>query len=132
MESAAEPSSTPTAAMETPPPEAEAPSRAAQIKIRYSHYWPPLGGTNCSKFAGGQCVSATASGQPWEEWVGRGIACPREWPFYTRLVVDGRTWVCVDRGGAIKYVDGVPWVDFLVPEGRYPHGQVVEATLFLR
>jgi len=34
-------------------------------------------------------------------------------------------WTCMDRGSAIKYVDGVPWIDFLEATGRYVNGSIV-------
>lgn len=67
-----------------------------------------------------------ASGERWEDWAFRkweepgAAACPPEWPFGTRLRAWGREWVCLDRGGAIRYREGIPWVDFLLrelPEG---------------
>jgi len=99
------------------------------ITIRVSHYWPKLGGTNCSNFVNGECVSRMASGLRWQEYINYAIACPPEWPFYTKLIVNEQEWICLDRGGAIQYVDGVPWVDFLTPNGFYPHGTIVDAIL---
>ena len=93
--------------------------------VRYSHYWPPLGGPNCSNFVNGACISAMASGQPWALYVGTAVACPVEWAFGTTVELDGHVWTCLDRGGAIRYVDGVPWVDFLEATGAYAHGSIV-------
>lgn len=102
---------------------------AAQQLIRYSYYWPPLGGTNCFSFYNGYCHSATASGARWEDWVNRGVACPPEWPFGTTVTLNGKVWTCVDRGGAIKYRKGIPWVDFLRRYAEYSYGTVVEVTV---
>lgn len=97
------------------------------VPVRVSHYWPPLGGPNCSRFVGGQCVSATASGEPWPAWVGRGAACVPEWPFGTTFTLPGgETFTCVDRGGAIRTgADGLPWVDLLVEVPPVHYGDVV-------
>lgn len=94
-------------------------------KIRYSHYWPPLGGTNCARFVDGECVSHCANGQPWQGWVDKGCACPPEWEFGTKVILRGEEWTCVDRGGKVKYVNGIPWVDFLTPYGAYPPSVIV-------
>lgn len=54
---------------------------------------------------------------------GYGIACPPEYPFGTKIKAFKKTWTCVDRGGMIQFVDGIPWIDFLEETGRLPHGQ---------
>ena len=95
------------------------------MQVRYSHYWPPLGGTNCFSFVNGVCISKMASGQPWAPYVGTAVACPKEWAFGTTVELDGHVWTCMDRGSAIKFVDGVPWIDFLEATGRYVHGSIV-------
>lgn len=127
------PSPQPTSTPAVPPP---TPTPAGEIiSVRVSHYWPPLGGTSCAVYIGtppsGECISKVWGGtQSWESWVGRsGIACPPEWEFGTRLTINGRTWTCMDRGGAIQFVNGIPWVDMLIPEPIYIHGTVVEAYL---
>lgn len=99
------------------------------VLVRTSHYWPPLGGPNCARFENGECVSRMSSGEAWQDWAERAIACPTEWEFGTRLDVAGREWVCMDRGGAIVIEDGIAWVDMLTPIGLFPHGTVLEATL---
>jgi len=73
-----------------------------------------------------------ASGLPWKEYIGVAIACPNEWAFGTELVIDGRTWVCMDRGSAIRFVDGVAWIDMLVADPLYPFGTIVEAEIHER
>jgi len=98
-----------------------------QTQVRLSHYTPWTGGTNCSQFVNGRCQSRMASGQRWEDWIGRAAACVPEWPFWTVFVLDDREWVCLDRGSAIVYgSDGIPYVDLLVEEPPYPFGSVVE------
>ena len=108
-----------------PEPVVVAAPAGTAMQVRYSHYWPPLGGTNCFSFVNGVCISAMASGQPWAPYVGTAVACPKEWAFGTTVELDGRVWTCMDRGSAIKYVDGVPWIDFLEATGRYVHGSIV-------
>jgi len=105
------------------------PATTEMIKIRYSYYWPPLGGPNCSNFVGGKCISRMASGEKWEDYVGSAIACPAEIPFGTQIVFDGIVWTCRDRGGKIKYVNGIPWIDFLSPTAARTYGEVVTAQL---
>ena len=96
------------------------------VTIRYSRYDPALGGVNCSRFVNGICISNMASGKPWAPWMERACACPPEWAFGTVVVLDGQRWTCMDRGGKIKYVDGIPWVDFLTRTPQYSYGQLVE------
>lgn len=72
-----------------------------------------------------------ASGDRWEDHVGVAVACPPEWEFGTRILVgsDRREWVCLDRGGAIRYIDGTPFVDFLTNDPQYKFGQIIEVEL---
>ena len=67
-----------------------------------------------------------ASGERWEDWVGRGAACPAEWPFWTEITLPGgEVFYCLDRGNAI--VTG--WVDLLVEVAPVPFGAVVEVQV---
>jgi hypothetical protein len=95
------------------------------VQIHYSHYYPPLGGTNCGQFVNGKCISKMASGKPWGDYIGEAVACPKEWPFGTLVLLDGQIWTCLDRGSAVRYVDGMPWLDFLTERGAYPYGTIV-------
>jgi len=70
-----------------------------------------------------------ANGQPWQDHVGYAIACPPEWPFGTKLDVNGEIWECMDRGSKIQFEDGIAWVDFLIPSIEYPYGAVLDAIL---
>jgi len=99
------------------------------VTIRYSRYDPALGGVNCSRFVGGVCISNMASGKPWAPWMELACACPPEWDFGTTVVLDGQRWTCLDRGGKINYVDGIPWVDFLTRTPQYSYGQIVEVEV---
>jgi hypothetical protein len=99
------------------------------ITIRTSWYWPELGGVNCASFINGECISKMSSGLRWQDYVNYAIACPPQWSFHTKLVVNGKTWECLDRGGAIQYEDGLPWVDFLQEHTDYPYGSLVDVIL---
>jgi hypothetical protein len=78
---------------------------------------------NCWDYdlAAGECKSATASGQDFRDWWGKGLACASEFPLWTVFVVieppelAGR-WTCIDRGPAVEGSR----LDFLMP------GQVIE------
>ena len=118
------------AVVESPVVEAPAPEpgpivTGELVTIRYSRYDPALGGVNCSRFVGGVCISNMASGEPWAPWMELACACPPEWAFGTVVVLDGQRWECQDRGGKIKYVDGIPWIDFLTRTPQYSYGQLV-------
>ena len=72
-----------------------------------------------------------ASGLRWQDWIGRAAACPREWPFWTEIVLPGgETFYCLDRGGKITYrPDGIPFVDLLVKVPPVPFGTVVDVQV---
>ena len=98
--------------------------------IRASWYSPALGGTNCGSFVGGICVSNMASGLYWLPWMGKALACPMSWPFYTRVIFpNGAARVCLDHGGAIRYVDGITWIDMLDTGPTYPFGSLVRVKV---
>ena len=98
--------------------------------IRASWYSPALGGTNCGSFVGGICVSNMASGLYWLPWMGMALACPMSWPFYTRVIFqNGAERVCLDHGGAIRYVDGITWIDMLDTGPTYPFGSLVRVKV---
>ncbi len=112
--------------------ETEIPPRnpANRISARYSHYDPRLGGANCYNFVGGECVSLMASGYGWREYFGVAVACPAEFDFGTIFVLDGKEWVCLDRGGMIETLnDGTIWLDFLTDSPEYDYGELVEAEI---
>ena len=98
--------------------------------VKVSRYWPPLGGINCAFDRDGKCLSRMASLLPWQNWVYKATACVPEWPFGTLVIIDGRTWICLDRGGRIVYDKGVPWVDLLTDENLpYNYGEIVPAQI---
>ncbi len=70
-------------------------------------------------------------GKKWEELNGQVAACPIEWPFGTKFNLLGVEWTCVDRGGAIAYVDGIPWVDLMSDTTLISYGTILEAELIL-
>lgn len=73
-----------------------------------------------------------ASGLSWQSYMDYAIACVPSWPFHTKLIVFGKVYECLDRGGAIQIVDGIAWVDFLSggsPFNGYHYGLVVDAIL---
>jgi hypothetical protein len=80
-----------------------------------------------------------ASGEPWQEWVDKAIACAPQYPFGTIFVIEGRAWVCKDRGGAIQqitqFIQGrlfnVVWVDQLTENPTVPFGTVLDAQVYL-
>ena len=101
-----------------------------RIRAKISWYWPPLLGTNCAVVKNGKCVSRMASGQPWQKWVGRAVACPAEYPFGTEFLINGKRWVCLDRGSAIKRVNNnTIWLDMLTSKPQYKFGTVMEVTV---
>lgn len=93
---------------------------AVTVVIAFSFYWPAWGGVN------GSPTGHVASGDDWQEWAYTGVACPADWPLGTRIVLDGVTWTCVDRGSAIGYTrDGRPIIDFMTDRPAYRFKQAV-------
>lgn len=117
------PTPLPTMALPTQSPSSEF------INIRYSHYWPPLGGVNCFSFYDGWCKSKMSSGEMWEHWIGRAVACPDIFPFGTIFKLHDQEWVCLDRGGKIVVEEGIPWIDFLTFVPRHSYGDVVRVEI---
>jgi len=99
------------------------------VFVRVSHYWPPLGGTNCANYANGECNSKLANGKRWQEWVGLAIACPPEFEFGTKLKIGNRVWECMDRGSKIQTDGDLYWVDMLTYEALYDYGEIVKAEI---
>lgn len=114
-----------------PPSVTPAPAIASEgmtVRARLSHYWPALGGVNCFRFVAGECVSRMASGERWQDWIGRAVACPKEYPFWTRVILPGgEEFICLDRGG--KIVDN--WFDLLVQVAPVPFGTLVDVRVIL-
>ena len=101
------------------------------VHVRLSHYWPPLLGVNCHRanIHNGQC-HARLYGKEWQEWVGVGLACPMEFALGTEWHIPalGKTFICVDRGGAIQRLDDQhrsAFVDLLQPDIPYVHNGTI-------
>jgi hypothetical protein len=107
------------------------------VYVKISHYEPWVGGTNCASFVNGECVSHMASGKHWQDYMDVAIACPKNIPFNTQVIIDGKKWLCLDRGGAIvnfyepKLNAHVFWVDELTDTASHPFGTVHEAIMIL-
>ena len=127
----ATPSPVPTREPSPEPTKEPTPTPAPKnyLLVKVSHYWPPLGGTNCFNYINGECRSRMANGERWQEWVGIAIACPPELDFGTKLKIGDRVWTCKDVGGAIKKEGELYWVDMLTPEQLYDYGEVVKAEI---
>jgi len=103
------------------------------ISAKISHYNPALGGTNCAKFVDGVCVSSLANGEKWEDNMDVSCACPKEYPFGTVFVVNGKDWICKDRGGKIvKESDSIIWLDLLTKTAPVPYGTIVKTEVKLK
>lgn len=111
------------------PIEADPPLLGERVTAKVSHYWPPLGGYNCSKFTAGKCVARMASGLRWQDWVDRAVACPAELPFGTKVYAFGQEWICQDRGGMIVREGSVYWFDFLTEKSPAPYGSYDEVII---
>ena len=99
------------------------------IQVKISYYKPQLGGTNCSRFVNGECVSKMANGEDWRLYYNTNtIACPSELAFGTQIVIFDNVYTCRDRGGAIINNSGVYWVDVL-GDPIAPFGTVVDAII---
>ena len=110
--------------------EANPPLLGERVTAKISHYWPPLGGQNCSKFVAEGCVARMANGQRWQDWIDRAVACPAELPFGTKVYAFGQEWVCQDRGGMIvREADNVYWFDFLTEKSPAPYGAFEEVVI---
>ena len=98
------------------------------VSVKMSWYNPALGGPNCLTFVNGKCISRMASGERWQDWLGRAVACPPSWPFWTKIrLPGGEEFFCLDRGSAIVYgADGLPFIDLLVEYPPVPFGTVLE------
>ena len=106
------------------------PGDPSNTKAKLSWYWPPLLGPNCAVSNNGECVSRMASGRSWQKWVDQAVACPEEYPFGTEFVIDGKEWICLDRGGAITRInDNLIWLDMLTKKPQYAFGAVVDVSV---
>jgi hypothetical protein len=110
------------------------------VQVRVSYYNPALGGINCGAWddALGACTSRMASGQRWQDWIepkpGQpgALACPREYPLWSTWTIEGRIYLCLDRGGRIiTQADGLVRVDILAARPPPIEGRVWAAQVSL-
>lgn len=107
------------------------------INIRYTHYYPPLGGENCWLWneETQYCDSPTYSGIPWESALYWGAACPYDWGIGTWIEVP--YWgsvMCIDRGSMVCVQTADGWlcdVDILAPSIGNIDGQVLQSVVFI-
>lgn len=89
------------------------------VKGRFTYYYPDLYPGEFKKIQGSnyvrtincwqfdlvnrKCVSKMASGMPWEAFIDIAVACPKEYPFGTRVIIPalGREYICLDRGSMV-------------------------------
>lgn len=76
------------------------------------------------------CKSKMTSGEPWQAWVDRAVACSYDFPLGTKFrVVDPPSlageWICMDRGGDIQGSR----LDFLQVRAVYSSWGIVRAQV---
>lgn len=106
--------------------------KGTSIIVKISHYNPNLGGTNCARFIGGECLSKLSNGERWQDYWNENntIACPFELPFGTKIMLDGNEYICRDRGGGIYITpEGYYWIDILAETVSYSYGELREAYI---
>jgi len=97
-------------------------------RARISVYKPWLGGINCAIFVEDRCISRTASGERWQDWTGDGLACPKQFPLWSRWSISSREWTCIDRGGwIVVQSDGIVRLDLLT-EAHPFQGRIVDVS----
>lgn len=113
----------------TPYPTNE-PYQGRLIAIGYSYYYPPWGPPNCSAenwIDNSYCKDTTASGLPWSEYMGKGVAIPVEWSEYIPLLSTIRVhsppsmvgdYLVLDRCGDCIKPEGHIYFDFLDNRAR--------------
>lgn len=97
--------------------------------VGYSYYFPPFGPPNCSKenWKDFYCEDTTASGLPWSDYIGKGVAVPIQWkdkiPLLSvikvldNVVMEGEYLVLDYCGDCIK-PEGHIYLDFLDNRAR--------------
>jgi hypothetical protein len=101
------------------------------VKVKMTHYWPPLGGENCWWFYEGYCHSPMKSSVPWETLVEIAAACPTHWLGGVVEIPDiGRRFLCLDTGDKVVCEDNVCVVDVLT-QTRYDwDGLIFDAIVY--
>ena len=94
-------------------------------KGKYSYYWPPLGGVNCE-----EPCAIMASGMKWEDNLNYAVACPAEFPMYSRVVLPFGEFRCLDRGSMIIMINGVPWIDHLSEVPHFNYGFLMDVKIY--
>jgi hypothetical protein len=85
---------------------------------------------NCFRVVNNYCQSPLANGERWETNFNIAVACPKEFPFGTVIILeDGSKWECKDRGGKIVFIDNIPYIDFLVRAPQFTFGSILEVTI---
>lgn len=97
--------------------------------VKISHYEPAKGGVNCYNFVDGECISKMSNGKRWQDYMDYAIACPQELDFGTKIIVEGKTWECMDRGSAIIFDGEAYWIDQLTENPQYAFGTLLEAEI---
>jgi hypothetical protein len=84
------------------------------VRVKLTHYWPPLGGDNCWTFYDDYCYSPTKSTIPWESVIEISAACPVPWLGSVVEIPDlNRRYLCLDTGDKVVCKDGTCVVDVL-------------------
>jgi hypothetical protein len=95
------------------------------LAVGYSYYYPPFGPPNCALENwkdDAYCLDTTASGLPWSDYIGLGVAVPWEWresvPLLSTLTVYSPyemvgDYLVVDYCGDCIKKEGHIYVDFL-------------------
>lgn len=87
--------------------------------IGYSYYYPPLLGPNChpdNVIDDLYCKDITASGLPWSQYIGRGVAIPIQWADKIPLLSKIRVYNNLDMQGEYLVLDYCG--DCIKPEGH--------------
>lgn len=95
-------------------------------------YNPNLGGMNCDR----SCAHM-AAGHRVEDWWGRALACPQEFPLGTVFEIRGSRWgladgdfICLDRGGGVTVLqDGTVVLDLLRTSPIWQESLIVTAYI---
>ena len=100
------------------------------IAVGYSYYYPPFGPPNCSAENwkdNAYCEDTTASGLPWSDYIGHGVAVPLMWAEYIPLGSTVRVhspdsmkgdYIVLDYCGGCVKPEGHIYFDFLDNRAR--------------
>ena len=101
------------------------------VKVKMTHYWPPLGGENCWWFYDGYCHSPMKSSVPWETLIEIAAACPTHWlGGVVEIPEINRRYLCLDTGDKVVCEEDICVVDVLT-DRRYPwDGLIYDAVVY--